>query len=339
MIHILRVFLVLLLCLSSSISLSACSDEKVSQDKSGEEQNSEIKKTETQPVINTEGAKITKFHYRYDGSIAGLNYAYTLQKKSDNYLFTYENPLNPRLDGRQKEVDNEIIDKLHRLYDKYEIAEWNGFDKTGNMVVDGDSFSLEILFDNEEKLRAGGANASPKGYYDFRKDLDEVFKPIVDEFRELEKKEAIEKGVKGELEYVIINFYEKADTKPYSYRFALNRAFETNYNFSIEIISKGGEFFEEGEYRYYANLPEEAINFKGIQDLFEKYGLIKWYGYDGLSDEPKEAFDMYFSFEEGSVSAMGTGEPENYQAFRKEFLELMAQNIKDAIEKYGLKKY
>lgn len=289
-------------------------------------------------AMNTAGAGIDYFEARYDGSISGEIFSYKIEKEGDKFYFTYEDISLPYEEGLRTEIGREVLDELRKIYDELEIEKWNGFHKKDKDVVDGHGFSLSIGFDNGERLSASGYNYSPYHFWEFREKLAELFLPYIEKFKEEERQKIISKGVSGKLNYVMANFMEKNGD---SYEITLINNETESYNLSMRIKSKKGEFFEEGDYLYFSVLPLEAIDFDGIKELAEQYNLIEWYGWqkEAKDADKSEWFQISFEFEEGIIDAAGTDHPENYEAFRKEFLERMAKMVENAKEKYGLIKY
>lgn len=292
-------------------------------------------------AVDTEGATMTEFRFLNDGSVGGWHSVYTVMKEGEQYVFTYvDHSIRTLPDDFKIKVDETFMKDLRSLCDKYEVEKWNGFDQVAGDVYDGTSFTLEILFDNEVNVYAHGSNRFPDHFHDFKREADKLFEPLVDELRETQKRDAIEKGVKGELQYVLAEFERLGTGHQDTYRIEWNQD-DRNYNFRVRIKSVSGEFFPAGDYEYYANLPPEAIDYKGVHELFEKYNLMQWYGYDEMAPkgEATERFALYLSFEEGAISASGTLPPQNYETFRKAFMELVVNNIERAKAEYGLKLY
>ena len=62
--------------------------------------------------------------------------------------------------------------------DKLGVRSWDGFSKSDPDVLDGSSFSLEIVLADGKTMHAHGCNAYPKNYREFEKMLNEaVFGP------------------------------------------------------------------------------------------------------------------------------------------------------------------
>lgn len=288
--------------------------------------------------IETAGAMMKYFELRSSGGVAGIMVKYILSREADGVYFIYDDITSENKDGMKVLVDEELFDKVRSLYDKYEVEKWNGYSMEAKDVIDGEGFGLEIAFDNGERLFAHGYHKFPENYKEFQTEIEALLKPYAEDLLKAQKQKLIEQGVKGDIKYLTVNFIQEGGN---SYQIRLsNNDSGKHYNFNLEIVSKDGEFFEEGDYQYYSTIPLEAINFEGIKELIEKYEIITWNGFNDSSKDAagNEQFQIDITFEDGSINAMGTVKPENYEDFRRDFLELMAANLESAIEEQGIEK-
>ncbi len=72
-------------------------------------------------------------------------------------------------------VKKEFIQELEGILKKYNVGTWNGFQKTNPNVLDGNSFSMNILFQDGTSIDASGYMSYPKHYRDVKKELNELF--------------------------------------------------------------------------------------------------------------------------------------------------------------------
>lgn len=77
-------------------------------------------------------------------------------------------------------LDKETAAKIEALYDKYQIWRWKGYDMRAP-VTDGAGMTVEIVFQDGERLKAHGYVASPDGYGEFREELEEIMAPKIEE--------------------------------------------------------------------------------------------------------------------------------------------------------------
>ena len=289
-------------------------------------------------VVNTSG--VTGFCYSYDGSVGGNSYSYRIESEGDVVTFTCEMQMSDY--GEMScSVEPEILEQLNDIYLEHNIARWDGFNKVATEVLDGDGFFVSFDFEDGGYMSAYGTNAYPEGYGDFCTAIEELFEPLKEQLAAGAKQEIIDKGVQGNLDFIMAEFKQQGASGDDEYNFYITSSENRENNFNVTIKSLSGDFIEEGRYRYYCTLPDEAIDFGAIQSLIEKYDVIQWYGWDKVADDYNncEWFQVDFGFEEGSIDACGTEHPENYDEFRTEFLQTMIEIIKNAEENYGLEQY
>lgn len=128
---------------------------------------------------NTSG--ISYFDYSFDGSIGGNNYSYIVKKNNDTFIFSFNSMLYRYLEITELQISKDIIDQLNDACLKYKIAEWDGYSRYNKYVLDGESFSLYIKFNDGKSISASGHNAFPSNYSEFCNSIDLIFKPLKDE--------------------------------------------------------------------------------------------------------------------------------------------------------------
>ncbi|MBQ9544087.1 MAG: hypothetical protein IJV00_03040, partial [Clostridia bacterium] len=111
-------------------------------------------------------------------------------------------------------------------------------------------------------------------------------------------------------------------------------------NFELKVKSRSGEFFDEGEISYYTSVPDEVIRLDAFGEIIRKHGVINWLDFDKAAKDynNSEWFQISVSYADGRINARGTEHPENYDAFRKDFLALVAEVTEDARKKGFLDK-
>ncbi len=271
---------------------------------------------------------INYFRYSYNGSIGGDSFSYELTENGGQYVFRYESMEHSEFGEMEMPAGDDIAEKLHGLYLSLRLAEWDGFSKHNVYVLDGSGFSLSIGFRDGGRMRAGGENAFPDRYSAFRGGMAEILDPLRDELLERGRQKIIAGGVKGNVDFIMAYFKQQGSSGSDSYQFMLSKRGVRSKNFDITVKSRGG-LFPAGEHRIYRDVPDEYVPFDGIQRLIEKYGLINWYGFDRSDPDysNREWFQLNIGLDSGMyINAMGTAYPENYEAFRRDFLRLMADS-------------
>ncbi|MBO4477489.1 MAG: hypothetical protein J5757_04055 [Lachnospiraceae bacterium] len=274
-------------------------------------------------VSNDSGIK--EFEYRYIASIGGDSYSYKLTF-SETPIFTYESMVHP-FGEVTMETDAETAAKVAALYETHKLWKWDGFSRSARHVLDGDGFSLSIRFRNGKSMYAHGSNAYPKGYGDFRTDMREVFRPLEAAVIERENRKIIERGVHGKMTSVMANFIQKGQSGSDRYELLLYKPDLREKNLTLQVKSVSGAVFEKGTFSIYDTLPDTPGFFEKVDALIKKYDIMEWYGWDKPAEDYNNAewFQVHFCYEDGSIGAMGTLHPKNYDAFREELILLMKE--------------
>lgn len=276
-------------------------------------------------VDNNSG--LSYFYYSYDGTIGGNNFHYSIKKEEDGFVFKYDTMEHNDYGGMKMPVDSSVMERLNDLYLSCRVAEWDGFSKYNSMICDGAGFSLDLKFNDGKYLRANGSNAFPEGYRKFCDGMDVILTPLRDKLLDEARQKKIEKGITGRLLLLIIQFNQRGASGSDEYSFLLSESGIRSSNYEINVKSNSGEFFPSGEYKEYRAVPDTYIPLAQIQDMIEKYKIIKWCDHEGTAPDPddKEWYQIHFSFDDKSfLNSHGTVYPENYSEFRRDFLQLMA---------------
>ena len=68
--------------------------------------------------------------------------------------------------GRWTPIDDETVEALFRVVERYDLFQWDGFDQSRENVLDGQGFRLDIAFTDGSAIHAIGDNAFPDHYFD-----------------------------------------------------------------------------------------------------------------------------------------------------------------------------
>lgn len=121
--------------------------------------------------------KSLNFYYS-QWSMANSGVRYELNCKGDCTLLykahgvPFDNPI-------EYKVDKSTVLELEKLLNKYEVFKWNGFNKTDNNVLDGDSFSFSVVMGNDDIISASGYMKWPIHYWEVKKGLDTIFAKVI----------------------------------------------------------------------------------------------------------------------------------------------------------------
>ena len=70
------------------------------------------------------------------------------------------------------------MDKLDNLIKENNITDWDGFDKYAKDIEDGNSFSIQIGYDNGDNYYANGYMIFPDNYNEVHEKIIEFFDSI-----------------------------------------------------------------------------------------------------------------------------------------------------------------
>lgn len=110
--------------------------------------------------------------YHYEASIV-----YKLIRHNNTYIIKIKDEGKTEEELREYEVNNEFALKLNKILNNYNVYRWNGFRKYDKNVLDGNSFNLDVKFDNGT-IEADGYMKWPKNYKMFKNDIDELFNSL-----------------------------------------------------------------------------------------------------------------------------------------------------------------
>lgn len=269
---------------------------------------------------------IMAFRYNFIGSIGANSYSYIIEKKGEKYIFTYDAMQHREFENMTLECDAGIIEQIESLYKKLRIAEWNGFDKYNTRVLDGDGFSVSILFNDGKELYAHGSNVYPAGYSDFKNQLDDIIDPLTERILTQKRRELISKGINGNLNHIMVNIIQHGSSGKDSYSFFLIEEKYRENNCEIKLDSLSGKYFPIGKNSYYFHLPLSEADLPAVRKILDENNILEWYDFDEAADDynNSEWFQICFGFDDKlSISACGTKHPDHYDSFKDSFLKWM----------------
>ncbi|MBE6016532.1 MAG: hypothetical protein E7233_02830 [Lachnospiraceae bacterium] len=127
---------------------------------------------------NVKVSGITSFSYRFTtGNMVNADVFYGLEYKNGNYTATVKPNGEPEQNAKKIKVDKSFEENLRAILEKYKVSKWNGFNKTNKMVLDGNSFYLDIYME-EGDISAHGYMSWPNGYADFKDEVTVLFESI-----------------------------------------------------------------------------------------------------------------------------------------------------------------
>ena len=105
---------------------------------------------------------------------ADIRYRFYHDVKDNEYVIVKKPYGKSEEESLKIEVSEEFQKKLVELLNKYKVSSWDGFNESDKDVLDGDSFSLTVIY-NLGKVHASGYMSWPKNYSDFKKEIIALF--------------------------------------------------------------------------------------------------------------------------------------------------------------------
>ena len=103
---------------------------------------------------------------------ADTEYEYKLEE--DKYIMNIKPYLVDRENIVSFEVDKKVIKEIENILNKYEVYKWDGFNKSDNNVLDGDSFAFSV-YTNEVRINAAGYMKYPDNYGTVKEEIVKIF--------------------------------------------------------------------------------------------------------------------------------------------------------------------
>ena len=118
--------------------------------------------------------KHMRFHYTR-GYAMNADVSYEINCENGKCIAIYKPYGVANDDAMTKSVDSKFLKEIETIFKKYEVSKWNGFNGNNKYVLDGDSFSLYVVMNNDSRIEASGYMKWPKNYGDVRNELDFIF--------------------------------------------------------------------------------------------------------------------------------------------------------------------
>ena len=122
--------------------------------------------------------QINKLEYSYTQGY-GINedVSYKIDCEDDCIIIIKEYGKDEK-DSKTIKLTNKDMDKFEKILNKYHILSWRGFSKSDKNVLDGDSFSFRLRYNDDEKLSASGYMMYPSHYGDFKTHFEDYVTSI-----------------------------------------------------------------------------------------------------------------------------------------------------------------
>lgn len=130
-------------------------------------------------MFNKKEIEIIDIKYMYlgysTGTMINSNVRYDLELKDGKYIAEIKPNNISEEDKLTVEIKKEDVQKIKDILKKYHVGRWNGFNKSDQNVLDGDSFSFGVRFIDDTSINASGYMMWPVNYGEVEKALDDIF--------------------------------------------------------------------------------------------------------------------------------------------------------------------
>ena len=120
--------------------------------------------------------EVERFSLNYNkGNMSGSRVSYLFENNEGEYTVSIKPYGEDEENVYTFKTDEDFADALEDILRKSEVGKWNGFDKVNKKVLDGNGFSLNIVFTDSSRIEASGYMKYPDGYGSFREAVDGLF--------------------------------------------------------------------------------------------------------------------------------------------------------------------
>ena len=124
---------------------------------------------------------VKHLYFTYTSGYAANAYAtYTLDC-TDKCTLKVKQLGVPEEETIEVEIPKEKVEEIANKLNEYHVSRWNGFNKTDKYVLDGDSFSFNIDFNEKDEINAHGYMMWPDNYSNVKSYLVDTFNEYIKE--------------------------------------------------------------------------------------------------------------------------------------------------------------
>lgn len=115
---------------------------------------------------------ITHLRFSYTtGYHMNASVSYEIDLIDDKYIVKVKPTDIPEEETKEYELSKEKVKEIENKLNEYKVSRWNNFHKSDKYVLDGDSFSMNVRF-NDQDISASGYMMWPNNYREVRSYLD-----------------------------------------------------------------------------------------------------------------------------------------------------------------------
>ena len=129
-------------------------------------------------ILKTPVQEVKSFYFHYTMGMAyDANVIYEVDCKK-TCIAKYKPYGVHEEDVSFQKVDQAFMDQLQDIFNRYQVFNWDGFQKSDKYVLDGDSFSFSMETKDGRTIHASGYMKYPKYYSEVTKELDVLFQSL-----------------------------------------------------------------------------------------------------------------------------------------------------------------
>lgn len=131
-----------------------------------------------------EGKKIENIKHLYFSYTSGYAmYSYTTYELdcNDKCILKVKPDGLPDEEKQEVEIPKEKLLEIESKLNEYNVSRWNGFNKSDKYVLDGDSFSFNLDYNDNDKISAHGYMIWPNNYSNVKSYLINTFNEYIKE--------------------------------------------------------------------------------------------------------------------------------------------------------------
>ena len=117
-----------------------------------------------------------EFYYSSSGGMAYNGNTYYKIKCKEKCILDVKLPY--KIEKRNIVISDDIVNQIIDVLNQYQVSTWDGFDKNDKNIMDGDSFTLKVSFDDKYSISAHGYMKVPKNYRDVISHISSILDPI-----------------------------------------------------------------------------------------------------------------------------------------------------------------
>lgn len=259
-------------------------------------------------VLTKDNIKYINFLYT-TGNAMYSSVNYKIEYKDYKYIATIKPSGKSEEEAKQIEIDENTLEKIVEVLNKYNVYTWNNFHKNNKSVLDGTSFSFNLETKEDKTIDASGYMRWPNNYKNVRDELNTIFNSLYN----------VKEININNLSHFRFS-YSKGYAKDSNIVYEINKI-DDKYN---AYIKPYGISEEEAKT---IQIDETTIN--KIGEILNKYNVILW---DGFNENDKDVLDgdsFYFFLKARNQKVSASGYmrwPSNYKNVRDE-LDTLFDNL------------